>query len=191
MTNFELIIKLAKKLKKQYPGYKPEEIIQAEGLNLQKIPMGDSPYALKGFLQKNNRCFTITVNSDLKDVVQSLVMLHEIGHFELGHNKGVNSYSLADTTFSYRQDNTMEARMENEANFFVSEYLLDDDKTLDAICESTIQNAARNLRVPLELLILKLRILTYKKKLDMIIDTSYVRSDFLLGYDIDGIIEDN
>ena len=65
MIDFKDIVARVAALKEEFPSMDPREIIRARGISLLELPMGTSPNAIKGFIQKNNRCCTIVVNADL------------------------------------------------------------------------------------------------------------------------------
>ena len=85
MINYDMIVKLAASMKKEYTGFSPEMIIRMEGPQVLRYSMGNHPGALKGFIQKNNRCCTVVVNADLPGDIQNKILFHELGHFKLGH----------------------------------------------------------------------------------------------------------
>lgn len=190
MISYERIIDLAAGLKRRYPDCNPREIIDAEEIGLLELPMGTQSASIKGFLQKNNRCCTIAVNSDLPEALRSKILFHELGHYFLEHGKGSRVCRLRDASFAYRRDGTAVARMENEANFFAAECVLDDAQTLEVIHEYDIFTAAKLLRVPFEMLDYKLRLLHRTKRLDAYRDLMLTKSDFLMRLRAEGLTMD-
>lgn len=190
MINYDMIVELAASIKQEYAGCTPEAIIRMEDIQLLRYPMGDFPGALKGFIQKNNRSHTIVVNSDLHEYVQDKILVHELSHYKLGHTKGSRKCTLTDTSIAYRRDVTYAAHLENEANFLAAEYMLDTEKTLEAVHEYDLVTAAKKLRVPLEFLDYKLRLLHHTSRLETYRDCFSVSSDCLLKMRADGIIID-
>lgn len=188
MIQYDQIIRMAEGLKKKYPACGAEDILREEGSDVLRLPMGTKPHAVKGFLQKNNRCVTIVVNSDLNENIQDKILYHELGHLMLKHANGSGNCFLADRSFSYRRDASLTARMENEANFFAAESMLDTEETLRTIHEYDLASAAAILRVPLEFLDCKLRLLHHTKQLETYRDCFAVSSDFLLRMKTEGMI---
>ncbi|MBQ9664624.1 MAG: ImmA/IrrE family metallo-endopeptidase [Oscillospiraceae bacterium] len=180
MIDYYDIVAQVAALKRDFPCMKPEEIIEERGIALLEIPMGSGPNALKGFIQKNSRLRTIVVNSDLPYAIKHKILFHELGHNERKHLELIRTGTLADTDISYRKDHTLAARYENEANFFAAECTLDTAETLEVISEYDLVTAARLLRVPLEFLDYKLRLMHHTGQLDRYVDVFSVRSDCLL-----------
>ena len=190
MIQNDMIVNLVSDLKNKYPGYRVENILREEGADVLRLPLGAVPNAIKGFLQKNNRCVTIVVNSDLNEDIQDKILFHELGHLMLKHTGNSGNCFLADRSFSYRRDVTQTAHMENEANFFAAEYMLDTEETLKTIHEYDLESAAAILRVPLEFLDYKLRLLHHTKRLETYRDCFAFSSDFLLRMKTEGMIID-
>lgn len=69
--------------------------------------------------------------------------------------------------------------MENEANFYTADILLDDKETLDVIRTYNLAASASILNVPIDILVFKLRLLHQTKRFDQYQDLLSVRSDFL------------
>jgi Zn-dependent peptidase ImmA (M78 family) len=185
-----MIVDLVAGMKKEYPGYKVETILREEGSDILRLPMGTSSNAIKGFLQKNNRCYITVVNSDLNENIQDKILFHELGHLVLKHAASSGNCLLADRSFSYRRDDSQIAHLENEANFFAAEYMLDTKKTLRTIHEYDLASAAAILRVPLEFLDYKLRLLHQTKRLETYRNCFAVSSDFLRKMKMEGLIID-
>ena len=180
MIDFKDIVARVAALKEEFPSMDPREIIRARGISLLELPMGTSPNAIKGFIQKNNRCCSIVVNADLSNSLIQKILFHELGHYEEKHLNFVRSGILSDKDLSYRRDRTQAARLENEANFYAAECTLDTKETLTAICEYDLITAAGILRVPVELLDYKLRLLHRTGQLENYIDVLGVQSNCLL-----------
>ena len=89
-----------------------------------------------------------------------------------------------DSGFAY----SLTSALENEANSFVAEYLLDTDETLMVLQESdTFQHAASRLHVPPEILDFKWRMLVSRSLLDRS-SPCPARSDCLKQIDYAGTI---
>lgn len=124
--------------------------------------MGTGRNAIKGIITRNSRCATISLNSSLPKKTQDSVVFHEIGHYVLKHHqrKQVCAFQDYDIFNSHSCDPYLD--LENEANIFVAEYLLEDQRTLDALKETNdFFHAAAILRVPKEILDYKMRMLRY------------------------------
>ena len=135
MINYDMIVDLVAGMKEKHPRRRVETILREEGSDILRLPMGTSSNAIKGFLQKNNRCYITVVNSDLNENIQDKILFHELGHLVLKHAASSGNCLLADRSFSYRRDDSQIAHLENEANFFAAEYMLDTKKTLRTIHE--------------------------------------------------------
>jgi Zn-dependent peptidase ImmA (M78 family) len=180
MIDFNDIVARVAALKEEFPSMDPREIISARGISLLELPMGTSPNAIKGFIQKNNRCCSIVVNADLSNLLIQKILFHELGHYEEKHLNFIRSGILSDKDLSYRRDRTQTARFENEANFYAAECTLDTMETLSAIYEYDLLTAARILHVPVELLDYKLRLLHHTGQLENYVDVFGVQSNCLL-----------
>ncbi|GHU68022.1 hypothetical protein FACS1894184_09030 [Clostridia bacterium] len=95
----------------------------------------------------------ITINDQLDEDSQRIILAHEIGH-AVGHSPLAKIVAFHD--FAMLVDTSI---MEYEANEFAAELLLDDEEVLDELNENDFFNAASSLNVPPELLIFKLRLL--------------------------------
>jgi len=177
MINYDLITRRAAGLKQRYGTAGPREILEDCGVAVLDLPMGTGEDAIKGFILKSSRMITVGVNADLSAGVRDKVLFHELGHYDLGHLSRFRSGSLRDTSFAYRPDASVLSKLENEANFYASDYLLDTDETLEAVHAYDLASAARVLRVPVEFLDYKLRLLYHTGKLDRYRDFFSVRSD--------------
>lgn len=67
-------------LKKKYDETDPFKLCKAMGIILLLQPMGKHEGAIKGFYMKCKRIRTITVNSDLPEIIQKIIVAHELGH---------------------------------------------------------------------------------------------------------------
>ena len=156
MTNEE-ITRIARKLRKLHQTTAPEVLCRYLDIQIDYIPMGEGPNAVKGLITRNSRCCVITINSDLPKRTQAIVLFHEIGHYVLNHHQkkqvcAFHDFSVFDAASVF----------EDEANRFIAEYLLDNDKTLEVLRESNdFFRAAALLKVPKEILDYKMRMLRY------------------------------
>ena len=140
-------------------------------------PLGKEPDAIKGFYYMNRRIKTITVNSDLPEVIQRIIIAHEIGHAELHASRGINEFhdvGMFDES----------SAMEKEANLFAAEFQLNDSDVFEAMnSDTTFSGAAAILGVPMEVLDFKFRMMKWKgyKLIDPPI---YTQGNYLRNFDM-------
>ena len=175
--NFEQISRKSAAVKRKYGNAAADEILQAKDIAVLDISMGTSEKALKGFIMKSSRMVTIVLNADLPADIHRIVCMHETSHYLLGHLNGRRQVVFQDSSLAYRNDHTHLARMENEANFFAADYLIDTRETIEAIHELDFFSAAKNLGVPPQLLDYKLRLLYGLGYLEKYQDCLFVKSD--------------
>lgn len=143
-------------LKKQHGESDPFRLCQSMGILLLFQPMGKHETAIKGFFMKCKRVRSITVNSDLPEIIQKIIVAHELGHATIHENSGVHAFHEV-ALFDQASD------MEREANLFAAEYLLEDEEVLDVLNQdTTFFSAAAMLRVPMEMLDFKFRLMKWK-----------------------------
>ena len=165
MINECLIRDIVEPYKKLYGKYYYKQLLSSRDIDLIEMPMGKDKNSLKGMIAKNCRMKTVVLNSDLDDIGQLIVVVHEFGHDVCGHLKGRGVTRLCDFNFSYRHDFSRIGVMENEANYIVADYVLDDDETLEVIYSFDMKAAASMLKVPVEILDLKMRLLAKRGKI--------------------------
>ncbi len=143
-------------LKKRYGEQDPFRLCGAMGILLLQQPMGTHETAIKGFFMRCKRISSITINSDLPEVIQRIIVAHELGHAVIHQHGGIHAFhevSLFDQT----------ADLEREANLFAAELLLEDDTVLDVLRQgTTFFDAAAQLAVPAQMLDFKLRLMKQK-----------------------------
>ena len=160
MTNEE-ITRIARRLRRMHQTTSPEALCRYLGILIDYFPMGKGPDAMKGLITRSSRCCVITITSDLPKRAQTIVLFHEIGHYVLNHHQKKQVFAFQD--FSVFDEESM---FEDEANRFIAEYLLDDDKTLQVLRDGNdFFQAAALLEVPKEILDYKMRMLRYYKLL--------------------------
>ena len=161
MTN-EDITRIAQHLRCIHETADPRLLCRCLDINIDYLPMGSGNSALKGLITRNNRCATISINSDQPEKTQTIVLFHEIGHYVLRHHKRKQVCAFHDYGIF---DNASE--LEDEANRFVAEYLLENNETLDVLQTSCdFFKASSILHVPKEILDYKMRMLKYYKLLN-------------------------
>lgn len=150
------ICRAVQRLKKRYGETDPFRLCRAMGVILLFQPLGAHQTAVKGFFMRCKRIRSITVNSDLPEVIQRIIAAHELGHAVLHQDEAVCAFHEL-TLFDQTSD------MEREANLFAAELLLEDDAVLDTLRpNSTFFDAAAQLMVPQEILDFKLRLMKRK-----------------------------
>ena len=151
-----VICKAVERLQKKYGERDPLKLCEAMGILVLTPPMGKTDDAIKGFFMENCRIKIITVNGDLPEIIQKIIIAHELGHAILHRTKGVHAFhdvTLFDSS----------SMMEKEANLFASELLLKDQDVLEMMnSDNTFFTAAAALNVPTELLDFKFRLMKWK-----------------------------
>ena len=155
MTYSEISTAVAKLIKK-YDERDPFRLCRAMGIKLIFQPMGTAPDAVKGFFLEKNRIRVIVINSDLPEIIQRIIGAHELCHAEFHRKSGIHAFhevAMFDQTSEFEKD----------ANLFAAELLLEDGEVLDALNQDvTFFSAAAQLRVPMEMLDFKFRLLKWK-----------------------------
>ena len=76
------------KVKSKYQESDPFRLAAAMHILVQKMPMGNSPTCCKGFFMTESRKTCIVINCDLPEIIQQIILIHEIGHAVL-HQKSM------------------------------------------------------------------------------------------------------
>lgn len=146
-----------RRIKKKYDEDDPFRLAEAMKIIVSYEPMGLYEGCCKGFFIVHCRQKHITVNSDLPDELQRVVLAHEIGHCVLHCSSGSMAAFHETVLFD-----TVDFK-EYEANIFASELLLTDDDVLDALNDDMFFfQAASVLCVPSEMLDFKFRVMKRK-----------------------------
>ena len=179
---YEDITRIARSLRRIHETTDPRVLCRYLDIQIDGFAMGSGSGALKGLITRNSRCATITINSELPRRTQDIVIFHEIGHYALNHHKRKQVCAFHDYGVF---DNTSE--LEDEANRFVAEYLLEDQQTLEVLHErKDFFTAASCLHVPKEILDYKMRMLRYYELLTKECPI-YTRRDCMGRIDCSGI----
>lgn len=162
---------------KKYHESDPFRLCADMNIILLSQPLGNAPDAIKGFYLESKRIRTITVNCDLPEAVQRIIVAHELSHAVLHRHSGVHAFhdiGLFDES----------SLLEKDANLFAAEYLLRDQDVLETLNrDTTFFSAAAMLRVPAELLDFKFRVLKWKGY-KLIESPISVRSNFLCDMEV-------
>lgn len=155
MTYSEICDAVAK-ITQKYDERDPFRLCRAMGIKLIFQSLGNDLDAIKGFFLESKRIRTITVNSDLPEVIQRIIVAHEICHAEFHRKSGIHAFhelAMFDQT----------SAMEKDANLFAAEYLLQDEQVFEVLNQdTTFFDAAAKLYVPAELLDFKFRLMKWK-----------------------------
>ncbi len=147
---------LAKKIKTENGTADPAEICRNLGYHLLSQSLGSHETAIKGFVITVGGEMAITVNCDLPENIQKIIIAHELFHAHEHCGMSLCGYSER-ALFDELSD------MEKEANLFAAELLLEDEEVLEVLRESdNFFTAAATLYVPPELLEYKLRLMRSK-----------------------------
>lgn len=150
------VVKEIARIRDRYRETDPFLLCGEMGIVLLPQPLGREEDAIKGFYLCHSRIHTITYNTDLPDVLQRVVVSHELGHARLHASADVRAFhdvGLFDES----------SRYEKEANLFAAELLLEDEKVLATLnADNTFFSAAASLNVPTELLDFKFRVMKWK-----------------------------
>lgn len=150
----EYIIDQVQKTIKKYAETNPVRLAKAMKIIVSYRPLGTAEGCIKGFFVIVNRIKHITINSDLPEELQKVILAHEIGHAVL-HKKEAQGAAFHELMLFDSVDHK-----EYEANIFASELLLSNEDVMDAINEDQFFfDAAKQLCVPPEMLDFKFRIM--------------------------------
>lgn len=157
----EYISQAVDKVIKKYGERDPHRLAKSMNIKVLLEPMGNYEEACKGFFMVQSRKKVIVINSDLPEILQRIILTHEIGHAvlhvpTLQAVKAYHDFSLYDAT-----DKT-----EYEANLFAADLLLPDDAVIEKLKEDNFFfSVASEFMVPPEMLDFKFRILKSKRLL--------------------------
>lgn len=141
------INKFVEKQKRRFRTDNPFDIAEMLGIRVKYKSFGE----LKGMYLITERCPFIILNEDLDEVMERVVMFHELGHHFLHKHligQAFHEYTLYDMT----------SKPEMEANIYAASYMLSDNDVLNEIDYGcTTQDVARSLCVPHEILLIKIK----------------------------------
>ena len=143
----EYIANQVRETVKKYDETDPVRLAKAMNIYLRFDHLGTAPGCIKGFFAIISRIKHITINYDLPEELQKVILAHEIGHVVL-HKKEAQMSAFHELELFDNVD-----QKEYEANIFASELLLSNEDVMDAINEDQFFfDAARQLCVPPEML---------------------------------------
>ena len=122
LNSLDHVIRIADMLVKKYEPRNPEALARASGIRIYDVPLKRQKGMYK--VIKRNRC--IFVNSNLDDLMRSIVILHEIGHDQLHRKQAAafHEFQLFDMSKNV---------MEYEANLFAAQVSLPDEDVIEYI----------------------------------------------------------
>ena len=175
MISYRYIADKAARIIKYHGERNLDRLVKSMGIILHREPMGIFEGACKGFFMMEFRIKCITINCDLDEELQRVILAHEIGHAVLHAKKSGRSFH--DVALFSRDD----SRFETEANVFAAETLLRDYDVKQSLrANDTFYEVASELCVPPELLNFKMR--TMKAKgIEVPESPIYAHGDFLRG----------
>lgn len=140
-------------VQKKYGKSEPKKLAKDMGIIVSYESMGNSANSCKGFFVMFSRKKHITINSDIKEEVQRIILMHEIAHAILHFGplcSAFHDFNLFDSTDI----------KEYEANMFAADYLISDSEVFETLKEDvSFFDAASILNVPPELLDFKFRLM--------------------------------
>ena len=168
-----------RRLKKKNGETDPVRLCGSMGIRLLYQQLGKDETAIKGYFIVCKRIPAIVINDDLPETIQKIIIAHELGHACLHRKQGISAFHEV-TLFDES------STMEKEANLFAAELLLDDGEVVETLNRDlTFFGAASALRVPMELLDFKFRIMKWRG--DRLIEPPIdARSDFLKNMEVPG-----
>lgn len=81
-------------IKKSYDVRNLKELCRDLSIILMYSGMGKTENACKGFFLTHSKIKTITINTDLPELIQNIVLAHELGHAILHKNATIYSMSF-------------------------------------------------------------------------------------------------
>lgn len=153
---YKEICKSVRKIKHQYRESNPFRLCKQMGILVCQQNLGTRPDSIKGYFVVLSQIKTIVVNSDLPEVVQQIIVAHELCHAIHHRSEGMQTFhdiTLFDSINA----------LEKDANLFAAELLLEDQDVFEALNrDTTFFGAAATLYVPAELLDFKFRLMKWK-----------------------------
>lgn len=79
-------------LQKKYHESDPFRLCEDMNILLLSQSLGNAPDTIKGFYLESKRIRTITVNCELPEAVQRIIVAHELGHAVLHRHSRISRY---------------------------------------------------------------------------------------------------
>lgn len=146
------IIETAERVLNEFGGKDVFELAENSGANVWQRSLG----GLKGFYLCENGKRYIVINETLDETSKAVVCAHELGHDML--HRELSEGGIRETTLFLKSNKT-----EREANLFAACVLVSDNEILEELSEnSCIENVAKSLNLPQEIIKLKLEAMNFK-----------------------------
>lgn len=146
------IIETAEKVLSEFGGKNVFELAENTGAKVWERSLG----GLKGFYICENGSRYIVINETLETSTKAVVCAHELGHDQL--HRELSGGGIRETTLFLSGNKT-----EREANLFAASILISDDDILDELSDCCcIDNIAKKLNLPEEIVKFKFEALNYK-----------------------------
>ena len=176
MYTTDYIIRAVEDLDRKFLTRNPYELCDCLGIRIRRK---DLKKKLKGFFFYQSRIPNIVIDSNVNEILEKILIAHELGHATL-HSQiammaGFQEMEVLDSA----------SAMENEANLFSAELLLNDKDVLELLAERSFFQTAQALHVPAALLDYKFRAMCEKGLLHRTMDyrnSKYLKED-LGAYD--------
>lgn len=172
----EMIIEKAKQIKEKYKTDDPFALAKELGAQVVFGNFGENRKAIKGFYTVYKNVKGIMINANLSAQGRRIICYHEIGHLVCTRDEPVSLFH----DYNAFENSTAE----NDANLFAAEIMIEDKDVLSRLNEDyTLYTMAMELCVPVELLIMKFKVLNHKGY-DIKIPTDTPKSNFLKNLDM-------
>ncbi|MCL2548986.1 MAG: ImmA/IrrE family metallo-endopeptidase [Symbiobacteriaceae bacterium] len=171
MATMDYISRIAVDLVRRFRSRDPGDLARALGIMTRYRDLGENLNAYY-FCQSRQR--VITVNNRLNESAMRVYLAHELGHDQIpAHREVALAIPLRDL-----EQFDHSSPLEYEANIFAAELLIDDDRLIELLGDDlSFFGAAKELRVPMELLDFKFRLL---KRRGLSFEPLYIaQGDFL------------
>ena len=169
----EFVLREVDRIKTEYNESEPIKLAEAMKVIVRYEPMGNFDGCCKGFFVSLYRQKHITVNSNLPQELQRVILMHELAHSVLHCRRGASAAFHDFAVF----DNV--SFKEYEANVFAADYLMKDEDVLELLNDDiSFFGAAARLGVPPEMLDFKFRLMK-RKGYEMIEPPLMAKGDFL------------
>ena len=180
MPTIDYISAEANKLAKKYKTRDPFKVCDELGIKIRYKDLGAD---IKAFYFYQSRIRNIVINTRVSDIVQNILIAHELGHDRL-HRQIAMLQGFRENELFGRAQPT-----EYEANIFCAEFLMGDDEVLELLNDEDISffGVASELNVPAELLDFKFRVLKHK---GYRVNVQYIANGDFLKNDVAGCYDD-
>lgn len=169
----EHVLREVERIRNKYGESNPQQLAEAMGVIVKYEPMGTYAGSCKGFFVSFCRVRHITINLDLPQELQRVILMHELAHAVL--------HAKRDTSAAFHDFAVFDSAnlREYEANIFAADYLMRDEDVLELLNEDiSFFGAASRLGVPPEMLDFKFRLMK-RRGYEMTEPPLIAKGDFL------------